>query len=103
MPKDKYIEITKEIILNTIDRDNYSVFLFGSRAERTYQFNSDVYIGILGGQPLGKHYYEIVNDLENSIIPYKVEIANLYNVNEEFKNNIFQGNIIIWNKGKYLR
>ena len=94
--------MAREIVLKNIDQDKYSVFLFGSRAEETCQFDSDIDIGIIGKQPLGKQYYKIINELENSLIPYTVEIVDFSQVSEGFKKMVLGGKIAIWNRGKYF-
>lgn len=100
--KNKYVEIARKIVLKNIDKDKFFIFLFGSRADETYQFNSDIDIGIVGEQPIGKLYYKIINELESSLIPYMVEIVDFRQVSEEFKEIVLEGKIIIWNRGKYL-
>lgn len=99
---DKYIEFARDIILNNIDKDEYTVFLFGSRAGESCPYDSDIDIGIIGGKPLGKLYYKIIDELENSIIPYKVEIVDFKTVSLEFKNMVLKGRIILWNRGKHF-
>lgn len=44
----KYIEIAKERILEIIDKDNISVFVFGSMADNTFTKSSDLDIGFIG-------------------------------------------------------
>jgi predicted nucleotidyltransferase len=99
---DKYIEFARDIILKNIDKDEYTVFLFGSRVGESCPYDSDIDIGIIGGQPLGKLYYKIIDELENSIIPYKVEIVDFKTVSLEFKNMVLKGRIILWNRGKHF-
>ncbi len=100
--QDQYVEIAQKIVLKNIDTDKYFVFLFGSRADKSCQFNSDVDIGIIGEKPLGKLYYKIIDELENSLIPYTIEIVDFSQVSEEFKKKVLKGKIIVWNQGKYL-
>ncbi len=61
--EDRYTKIVREIVLRNIEKDRYHVFLFGSRADKTCNFSSDINIGIIGEQPLGKLYYKIINGL----------------------------------------
>ena len=100
---EKYVEIAREIVLKNIEKDRYYVFLFGSRASKFFNFDSDIDIGIIGEQPLGELYYKIINELENSIIPYKTEIVDFSLVSEEFKNMVLKGRICVWNQGKYFK
>lgn len=100
--EEKYVEIAREVVLKNIDKDRYFVFLFGSRASKFFNFDSDIDIGIIGEQPLGEFYYKIINELENSIIPYNTEIVDFSLVSEEFKNMVLKGKIRVWNQGKYF-
>jgi len=47
-----YIDIVKQIVLKHIPKDNFAVFLFGSRAVGNAKPLSDIDIGILGLEPL---------------------------------------------------
>ncbi|MFH1320808.1 MAG: nucleotidyltransferase domain-containing protein [Bacteroidota bacterium] len=38
----KYLDFTKEIVLNHIDKDKYAVFLYGSRANGKSWKHSDI-------------------------------------------------------------
>lgn len=98
---EKYISMIKEIIFSVIDKNEYKVFMFGSRATQKFKNYSDVDVGILGKKPLGKLYYKIINLIEESVIPYKVDIVDFALVDEQFKNIALQ-KIEIWNDPEYL-
>lgn len=97
---EKYISMIKEIIFSVIDRNEYKVFMFGSRAAHKSKNYSDVDIGILGKKPLGKAYYKIINLIEDSVIPYKVDVVDFALVDEKFKK-IALKEIEIWNDPKF--
>lgn len=44
----KYLSMIKEIIFSIIDKNEYKVFLFGSRASKNFSRYSDVDIGVSG-------------------------------------------------------
>jgi len=96
----KYISMIKEIIFSVIDKNEYKVFMFGSRVTKKFNSYSDVDVGILGKKPLGKVYYKIINRIEESIIPYKVDIIDFALVDEKFKKIALQ-EIEIWNDPEY--
>lgn len=98
---EKYISMIKEIIFSVIDKNEYKVFMFGSRATQKFKNYSDVDVGILGKKPLGKLYYKIINLIEESVIPYKVDIVDFALVDEQFKNIALQ-EIEIWSDPEYL-
>jgi predicted nucleotidyltransferase len=98
MNKDeKYLQMVKKIILETIDVNSYAVFLFGSRARHPHAESADFDIGVLGHQPLpDKIMFEIHEKIESSIVPYKVDVVDFYHADTKFKS-IALKEIQIWN------
>jgi predicted nucleotidyltransferase len=96
----KYLNKIKEIIFSIIDKNEYKVFLFGSRATKKFKRYSDVDVGLLGNKPIGNAYYKIINKIEESDIPYKVDIIDFALVDDNFKKIALQ-EIEIWNDPKY--
>lgn len=96
----KYIEIAKEKILEIIDKDNISVFVFGSMADNTYTKSSDLDIGFIGENKIDSLiFHKIRTSLEESIVPFHVDLVDFNKVDNNFKK-IAMENIIIWNKAK---
>lgn len=95
----KNLNELKKIILSAINPNEHLVFLFGSRANKTAKFYSDFDIGILGKKPLGKIYHKIINQIEDSFVPYKIDLVDFYSVNSDFKEEALKG-AIFWNKPK---
>jgi predicted nucleotidyltransferase len=92
-----YLKITQQIILKHIDTKNYSVFLFGSRACGNAKSYSDIDIGISGNKALSSIIKaNIENELDESIVPYKVDIVDFLRVSEDFKKYAFK-KIVKWN------
>jgi predicted nucleotidyltransferase len=80
----KYLTMIKEIIFSIIDKNEYKVFLFGSRATKKFNRYSDVDIGLLGNKPIGNAYYKIINKIKESDITYRVDIVDFALVDEKF-------------------
>ncbi len=92
----KYINRIKDIVINDLKNENIKIFLFGSRARKTNYSYSDVDIGIIPyGQFDEKKITLIKEKLENSNIPYKIEIVNFNHVSEDFKQEATK-DIEIW-------
>jgi predicted nucleotidyltransferase len=92
-----YITLTKQIVLKHIDIAKYEVFLFGSRAVGNPKFYSDIDVGIMGKEPLNSiQLAEIEHDLEESIVPFKVDIVDFCKVDEKFKQVALQ-HVVKWN------
>jgi len=93
----KYIDIAKNIILKFVPKNEYAIFLFGSRAEGNERRASDIDIGILGMKEFPVLIKsDLEDELEESIIPYKVDIIDFATVSEEFKKTALK-HIQIWN------
>ncbi len=76
----------KNIIFQHLDPEKYQVFIFGSRVTGKAAKYSDYDIGILGKNRLPsatKVYIE--ESLEESNIPYKIDIVDFTLVSPEFK------------------
>ena len=74
---DKYQELAKKIILSEIDRENYAVFLFGSRAAGKTSRSADLDIGILGTEKLPlETLFALRNAVEASLVPYGLDIVD---------------------------
>jgi len=97
-----YIDIVKQIVLKHIPRDNFAVFLFGSRAVGNAKPLSDIDIGILGSEPLPTIIkVDLESDLEESIVPYKIDLIDFYQVDKDFKKEALN-TIQIWNCPKNI-
>lgn len=100
--KNKYVELTREIILSLIDKEELTVFLFGSRAGKDFRPTSDIDIGFISKKKLEQKLFSQIREaLENSIIPYHVDLVDFGNVDKEF-TKIALREIEIWNKAKDL-
>ena len=97
-----YIDIVKQIVLKHISKDNFAVFLFGSRAVGNAKPLSDIDIGILGLEPLPIIIKaDLETALEESIVPYKIDLIDFYKVDKDFKKEALN-TIQIWNCPKNI-
>ena len=96
----KYIDITREIILSIIDRNNTTVFLFGSRAENSARSNSDIDIGFMCEKKIeDKLFNRIRAALDESIVPFHVDLIDFNNCDTRFREIALE-KIEIWNNAK---
>ena len=77
------------------------VFLFGSWATGKPGKRSDVDVGLWSSEHNPKTYHRIVNALDDSIIPLKVDVIEFNLMDKQFKDEALK-NIIVWNKPKDL-
>lgn len=98
-----YLNIVKHIVLKRIPKDEFAVFLFGSRAAGNAKVLSDIDVGILGMKPLPTIITaDLEYDLEESIVPFKIDLIDFYHVDEAFKVEALSI-VQIWNCPKNMK
>lgn len=76
----------KEIICKFLEPEEYKLFVFGSRATEQARKFSDFDIGISGRKPLSFRKIALIKEaLEESDLPFKVDIVDFKMVSPEFK------------------
>lgn len=91
-----YLDITKNIFLKHLLNEPYRVFLFGSRACGNAKKMSDIDVGILGNNKFPTQLkFAIENEIEESIVPFKVDIIDFFDVDETFKKEALN-QIVEW-------
>jgi len=73
----KTIEELKEFLKEFFKNRNVEIYLFGSRAKGTFSPFSDVDIAIYSEEDLSNELTLLREILENSNLPYKVDIVEL--------------------------
>lgn len=82
----KITQLLRQIIYKYLPDDSYKAFVFGSRATGRNRKFSDLDLGINGPKPLTpKEYISIQSDLEESDIPYRVDLVDFAKINNKFK------------------
>ena len=98
-----YVDILKQIVLKQVPNDAFAIFLFGSRAAVNAKPLSDIDIGILGTEPLPMIVKAHLDaDLEESIVPFKIDLIDFYQVDKDFKKEALK-KIQIWNCPKNIK
>lgn len=96
--QEKYLAIARDIVLKHVDRQRYTVFLFGSRAAGTHGRTADIDIGIEGDAPLAPKIIATINEeLEESLVPFHTDIVDFYGADANFKQ-IARQRTISWNQ-----
>ena len=98
---DKWLNEVRKILMQNIDLEKYNIFLFGSFARGDYREDSDIDIGIEGNTSMKKEVLNKIRyQLEDSIVPNKVEIVDFSRIeNEEFRKSAMRDKKV-WNKAK---
>ena len=86
MGQQQAYQLIGQIIRKHLPELGYKTFIFGSRAEGTHRKFSDVDVGILGPASVpNKTKFDIEDELEESDIPYQVDVVDFAAVNDRFK------------------
>ncbi|MBI3590112.1 MAG: nucleotidyltransferase domain-containing protein [Candidatus Melainabacteria bacterium] len=94
--ENKYLTQLKKLVLDELKSQNVKIFIFGSRARGDNYIGSDVDIGLISKGKIDSSKISLLKEkIENSNIPYKVEIVNFNEVSEDFKNEALK-DIEIW-------
>ena len=76
----------KNIIFQFLDSKSYKLFVFGSRATGKAQKYSDYDVGILGKKAVPWSKVVLIEEaLEESDLPYKVDVVDFSLVSSKFK------------------
>ncbi len=90
----------KKILIEIIEKHlpNAAIYLYGSRACGNAQECSDVDIALDTGEIIDREIiYKIMDDLEESKIPFFVDITDVNNISEKFKSGI-EKEWVVWKK-----
>jgi predicted nucleotidyltransferase len=84
----KFISLIKNIISKHLPQAE--IFIFGSRTTKTNQEFSDVDIAIKCDELTFSSLALIKFDLEESDLPYKVDVANYHDLDEKILKNLIK-------------
>jgi len=86
----KYLVLVKDIIKSILQDNNLKIFVFGSRAKGNARQYSDLDIGLRSSNYKIdlKKLSKIELSLEDTTIPYKVDVVDLNNISDSFKSHI---------------
>ena len=95
MDKDIYLKQIRKIIFGRLKDYRFQLFLFGSQSTQKASRTSDIDVGVLPMDPLPKGLLsEIREELEESHIPYPVDLVDLSRSNPEFLQHVRQEGVI---------
>lgn len=91
MLKTKYKDFLQKKSREFFPNENVKIFIFGSSLEKE-KFN-DIDLGIMGDFE-EKLIYELRDALEQSNLPYLVDVVNFNQVSEDFKNFVLNQKLV---------
>lgn len=91
MVKDVYLEQIREVVLRQLKGHRFQLYLFGSQATKRAGRASDIDVGIFPIAPFARGLLsEIREELEESNIPYHVDLVDLSRTTPEFLQRVRQ-------------
>ncbi len=92
---EKALKLLEDVIKDAFKDSDVKIVLFGSRARGDYIKTSDIDIGILPRGKINKKKLILLREkMENSNIPYKVDIVDLSQASREFKEKALKEGIL---------
>ena len=93
--ENKYLLELKKTMKESLGDEKVKIFLFGSRARQDNSIFSDVDIGILTEGRIDRRKISLLREkLENSNIPYKVDLIDLGEISDSLREEILKGAIL---------
>jgi len=93
-----HLKIVQDILQKYLPAQT-TVFAYGSRARKTAKPFSDLDLMIDAGKPLPSSILtDIAFDLEESDLPYKVDLVDQAVLSESFRKAIQSDQVIIWQR-----
>ncbi|MCL2145375.1 MAG: nucleotidyltransferase domain-containing protein [Endomicrobia bacterium] len=88
--EERHLKIINKILNENLKNTNAVIYVFGSRANGKAGKYSDLDLAVdYSGQKLPFEIYaSLVNAFENSVLPYKVDVVDLNEISDQFRNNI---------------
>ena len=91
------LELLKSVLKDVFKGEHVTVILFGSRARGDYLETSDMDIGILPEGESKKRKIALLRErIENSNIPYKVDVIDLSEASKEFIEQVLKEGLLLW-------
>ncbi len=94
--KTDFESLAKKTVLEELKNSDCKIFLFGSRVTKKNHRFSDMDIGIIPGKDFNtKVLSPLKEKLNESVIPFKVDVVNFSVVSDKFKEEALK-NIVWW-------
>ena len=94
---ERSLELLKGMAKDVFEGEDVMVVLFGSRARGDYLETSDMDVGILPKGRINKDKIALFRErIENSNIPYKVDIVDLSQTSRKFADQVLKEGLLLW-------
>ena len=91
----KTLKVLESMVKDAFKDSEVKIVLFGSRARGDYVKSSDIDIGILPRDKINKKKLVLLREkVENSNVPYKVDVVDLSQASKEFTEKALREGIL---------
>jgi predicted nucleotidyltransferase len=92
--RERAVERLRRIVLDALGDRDAAVYLFGSHARGEVRHASDIDVAILPRDDLsGSFFAELADAIEESTIPYDVDLVDLREVDPAFRQEVLRTGI----------
>ncbi len=92
---EKVLKLLENMVKDAFKDSEVNIVLFGSRARGGYAKTSDIDVGILPKGKINKKKLILLREkVENSNIPYKVDVVDLSQTSREFREKALKEGIL---------
>jgi predicted nucleotidyltransferase len=92
--RQRAVERLQSIVLDALGERDAAVYLFGSHARGEVRHASDIDVAILPREDLPPAFFaELADTIEESMIPYEVDLVDLREVSPAFREEVIRTGI----------
>jgi len=91
-----YLDQIKSVLMRVLQKRSCQVYLFGSRAAGTAQPTSDFDVAVLADEDISRELSLARELLEESKIPFKVDVVDLRLTASAFKAETQTQGVLLW-------
>ncbi len=88
------VEDIRRTITEIFSGKNVKVYLFGSRARGDHTLRSDLDLGFLSDDDIRYELSVLREILEESHVPFRVDVVDLSRVDPEFRNHVMEEGVL---------
>jgi predicted nucleotidyltransferase len=92
--RERALETLRRLVIETLGERQAAVYLFGSHARDEVRHASDIDVGILPREEVPPAFFALLVDkIEESTIPYDVDLVDLREVSAAFRDKVVRTGI----------
>ena len=95
-PQARVLAQIRTIVAEVFKNKPCTVYLFGSRATGGFTVTSDFDVAVLAGGDIGPKLSLVREKLDQSNIPFKVDVVDLGLTSAEFSRQVQREGVVLW-------